>query len=222
LSREGSISCHTCCNTGPRFFRSHPKDRSIQSPLTTHEGMWRIYYNPDPHGGLLFEQKVNCRLKCWYRQAIFFDQKSKFSLCTALTCILCHLDYSCSSWYSGLSKAMKRKFQICQNKVIRFILDLSPMHSINYSILTIFDSIDMLNVDRRMKQMRLNHVLNIVHNKAPVYLETNFSSLGNISSNTRSSVVSTLNCHRLNIAKIRLFITMPSRTGMTYHFLLRN
>jgi hypothetical protein len=52
LSREGSLSCHTCCDTGPRFFRSHPKDRPIQSPLTTHEDrMWRIYSNPDPHGG---------------------------------------------------------------------------------------------------------------------------------------------------------------------------
>jgi hypothetical protein len=37
LSREGSLSCHTCCDTGPRFFWSHPKDldRPIQSPLTT-------------------------------------------------------------------------------------------------------------------------------------------------------------------------------------------
>jgi hypothetical protein len=34
------------------FFRSYPKDRPIQSPLTTHEGMWRIYSNPDPHGGI--------------------------------------------------------------------------------------------------------------------------------------------------------------------------
>jgi hypothetical protein len=37
--REGSLSCHTCCDTGPRFFRSHPKDRHILSPLTTHQGM---------------------------------------------------------------------------------------------------------------------------------------------------------------------------------------
>jgi hypothetical protein len=50
LSREGSLSCHTSCDTGPRFFRSHPKDHPIQSPLTTHEGVWRIYSNPDPHG----------------------------------------------------------------------------------------------------------------------------------------------------------------------------
>jgi hypothetical protein len=50
LSREGSLSCHTCCDTGTRFFRSHPKDHSIQSPLTTHMGKQRTYSNPDPHG----------------------------------------------------------------------------------------------------------------------------------------------------------------------------
>ena len=27
LNREGSLSCHTNCDTGPRFIRSHPKDR---------------------------------------------------------------------------------------------------------------------------------------------------------------------------------------------------
>jgi hypothetical protein len=34
----------------PWFFRSHPKDRPIQWPLTTHKGVWRTYSNPDPHG----------------------------------------------------------------------------------------------------------------------------------------------------------------------------
>jgi hypothetical protein len=37
--QEGSLSCHISCDTGPRFFRSHPKNRPIQSPLTTHKGM---------------------------------------------------------------------------------------------------------------------------------------------------------------------------------------
>jgi hypothetical protein len=27
--RSGPLSCHTCCDTGPRFFRSHPKGRPI-------------------------------------------------------------------------------------------------------------------------------------------------------------------------------------------------
>jgi hypothetical protein len=52
LSREGSLSCHTCCETGPRFFRSHPKDLPIQLPLTTRMGMQRTYSNPDPHGAI--------------------------------------------------------------------------------------------------------------------------------------------------------------------------
>jgi hypothetical protein len=56
LSREVSLSCHICCDTGPRFFRSHPKDRPIQSPFTTHQGMWRIYSNPDPHGVIGFRK----------------------------------------------------------------------------------------------------------------------------------------------------------------------
>ena len=127
-------------------------------------------------------QKVNSRLKFLYRQARFLDQKSKFSLCSAL--ILCHLDYSSSSWYSGLSKTLKRKLQICQNKVLRFILDLSPMHSVNS---TVFDTLNMLNVDRRVKQMRLNHVFNIVHNTAPSYLSLNFTSTSQHYSNTRSA-----------------------------------
>jgi hypothetical protein len=30
LSREGSLSCHTYCDTGPRFIRSHSKDRHLR------------------------------------------------------------------------------------------------------------------------------------------------------------------------------------------------
>jgi hypothetical protein len=48
LSREGSLSCHTCCNMEPRFLRSHPKDRPIKSPLTTYKGMGRTYSIPHP------------------------------------------------------------------------------------------------------------------------------------------------------------------------------
>jgi hypothetical protein len=51
LSRGGggSLSCHTYCDTWPRFFRSHPNDNPIQSLLTTHERMWRIFSNLDPN-----------------------------------------------------------------------------------------------------------------------------------------------------------------------------
>ena len=45
FSREGSLSCHTCCDTGPRFTRSHPKGRpsfaSFDGP-----GALATYANP--------------------------------------------------------------------------------------------------------------------------------------------------------------------------------
>jgi hypothetical protein len=44
-----SLSCHTCCDTGPRFFGSHPKVRPIQSPLMTRIGIRRTHSNPDYH-----------------------------------------------------------------------------------------------------------------------------------------------------------------------------
>jgi hypothetical protein len=62
LSREGSLSCHTCCNTKPQFFWSHPKDRPIQSPFITHRGMWRTYSNPDPHGYQVYRYISICKL----------------------------------------------------------------------------------------------------------------------------------------------------------------
>jgi hypothetical protein len=47
LSAQGlfcALSCHTCCDSGPQFFRSHPKDRPMQSPNTIHKEVWRIYF----------------------------------------------------------------------------------------------------------------------------------------------------------------------------------
>ena len=69
---RGSLSCHTCCDTGPRFFQFHPKDRPIQSLLTTHEGMWRIYSNPDPHGSCSQEK---CSQEKYKKIDSFFHPK---------------------------------------------------------------------------------------------------------------------------------------------------
>jgi hypothetical protein len=39
FEQGGRLSCHTCSDTGPRFYRSHLKDYPIRSPVTTHKGM---------------------------------------------------------------------------------------------------------------------------------------------------------------------------------------
>jgi hypothetical protein len=44
-SREESLSCHICCDMGPRFFWFHPKDRPIQSLLKTRKEMPRTHRN---------------------------------------------------------------------------------------------------------------------------------------------------------------------------------
>ena len=128
-------------------------------------------------------QKVNARLKFLYRQAGCLDRGSRMTLSSAL--IQCYFDYSCSSWFSSLSKHLKQKLQVCQNKMVRFILNLGPRHSINCDIL---DSLNMLNVEARVKQLRLNHVFNIVQGLAPNYLQENFTLVSSTSRYaTRSS-----------------------------------
>ena len=69
--------------------------------------------------------------------------------------------------------------------MVRYILNLSPLHSITYKVLS---SLDMLNVEDRVRQLRLNHVYNIYHGRAPPYLEENFILRSAVSSkNTRAS-----------------------------------
>ena len=45
------------------------------------------------------------------------------------------------------------------------------MHSINYTVLS---GLNLLNVEDRVAQLRLNHVFNIYQGKAPSYLSENF------------------------------------------------
>ena len=40
LSRDGSLSCHTYCDTGPRFLRSHPKHRPFSRLVRKARGQW--------------------------------------------------------------------------------------------------------------------------------------------------------------------------------------
>ena len=59
-----------------------------------------------------------------------------------------------------INKTSKQKFQVAQNKVVRFILNLKPMTRVSYSVLS---EIDILKVEDRTKQLRLNHVINVLH-----------------------------------------------------------
>ena len=67
----------------------------------------------------------------------------------------CLFDYSCSSWYYSLSKSLKLKLQVTQNKVIRFINNSDTRTSIKGNVLK---EMNMLNVKDRVGQMALNYL----------------------------------------------------------------
>ncbi len=68
--------------------------------------------------------KYNSRLKFMYRQAGCLPTATKKTLCLALT--QCNFDYAVSSWYPSMSQTAKKKLQVVQNKLIRFMLNLGP------------------------------------------------------------------------------------------------
>lgn len=68
--------------------------------------------------------KVSQRTKFLARISSLLDSKTLKILADAL--VQCYLDYACTSWYTGITKGLKDKLQICQNKLIRVILKLHP------------------------------------------------------------------------------------------------
>ena len=82
---------------------------------------------------------INNKVKFLLRNTILFIMKVNKMLTTAL--IQCHFDYASGSWFSGLSPKNKSKFQVLQNKVMIYLLNLTPrthVMEMNSSVLTCF------------------------------------------------------------------------------------
>ena len=94
------------------------------------------------------------------------------TLCTAL--IQCSFDYSCCSWYPGINETFKKKLQVMQNKMVRFILKLDSRAHIGNDELV---NAGFLSVVDRVKQLKLGHVFKIKNKSCPIYLRENFSKL---------------------------------------------
>jgi hypothetical protein len=108
-------------------------------------------------------KKANQRLKFLYRHKSCLSLLARKYLCDAF--IKRHIDYACTSWYEGLSVKLKKKLQVVQNKVIRFMLDLSLRSSINTEV---FEKLDYLNISNRVKQLRLNQGFNIFYENVQI------------------------------------------------------
>ena len=117
-------------------------------------------------------KKSSGRLKFLYRYSDILDMKARKTLCSAL--IQCNFDYASSSWYTGLSKGLKQKLQIMQNKTIRFILNLGNRAHVGCKE---FDKLDILSVTDRVKQNKLNHIFKIYNGTGPEYLKEHFNKI---------------------------------------------
>lgn len=115
-------------------------------------------------------KRATGRLKFLYRYSKYFNQKLRKDLCSSL--IQCHLDYCSAAWYTGLTKKYQKKLQVLQNKMVRFILDMSPREHVGQANLQALKFLDMQN---RARQLRLHHVHNIFYCTGPLYLHQFFT-----------------------------------------------
>ena len=129
--------------------------------------------------------------------------------------IQCHFDYGSSMWYTGTTCRMKKKLQITQNKVIRFILGLPSRSHIG---VTEFSSACMLPVPLRVDQLKLNHMYNIVNGISPHYLRGEVSMAGNHGHNTRSGNRACF-VPRVNSFAIKSFFILVLNCGILYPIL---
>lgn len=116
--------------------------------------------------------KTSARLKFCYRHKNSLNLHARKTLVTSL--VQCYFDYAVSSWYSGLNKANRKKLQVAQNKLVRFILDLNPRSHIGQREL---NQINFLNTQDRADQLMLGHMFNIYHQTAPAYLNQKFCAV---------------------------------------------
>ena len=161
--------------------------------------------------------KSTNKLKFLYRNARSLDSKSKAVLTSAL--IQCHFDYACAIWYSGLTQTFKTKLQIVQNKIIRFILDLPARSHVGY---VEFSKAKMFPVHKRVEQLKMNHMFNIIHGNSPAYLKEDISLQDNTSHQTRS--VTSLSCQtpRVNSFGLRSFFYTAIKCWNSLPFSLRS
>ena len=112
------------------------------------------------------------RLSFLYRNASLLDLSCRRILCLAL--IQPYLDYCCSSWYSGLTAAMKTKLEVLQRRMLRFIHSYDSRRHVDSKD---FKAMSWLLVRDRVRYFKLIHVFKIVHGRAPDYLAKRFKPI---------------------------------------------
>ena len=69
-----------------------------------------------------------------------------------------YLDYCVSSWYEGITKQLKLKFDVLQRKMVRFVFSKGPMDHVGTAELKL---LSWLTVPDRVKYFKLVQVFRI-------------------------------------------------------------
>ena len=115
--------------------------------------------------------KINNKLKFLYRKNRFLTPTLRRLLCNTLIQPL--FDYTCSAWYTNLSKKLKIRIQISQNKCIRFCLQLDKMTYISHKE---FETLNWLPVTERLNQCINSIVFKYVYDQRPNSLNAVFQT----------------------------------------------
>ena len=114
-------------------------------------------------------KKISSRVKFLYRKSKFLNRRTKQMLVSAL--IQCHLDYAASYLFSSLTKTTETKLIRCQNKAIRFILNVKPRTSLK----SVDDRLaGFLPLSYRVNSLKLCQLYKVYKGIAPSYLISNF------------------------------------------------
>ena len=100
---------------------------------------------------------------------IFLTPTLRRLLCNAL--IQPHFDYACYAWYANLSKKLKHRVQITQNKRMRFCLQFDKLKHISHEE---FERLNWLPVTYRFKQCVISIVFKYFNGQCPNYLNEVF------------------------------------------------
>lgn len=111
-------------------------------------------------------KKINAGIKFMYRKQGYLGYKERKQLCMSL--LQSRFDYACNFWYRGLPQYAAKKLQCCQNKIVRFVLALSPR---THLVAAHFKKLNWLVVSARVDYLTLCHMFNCISGTAPKYLK---------------------------------------------------
>ena len=114
---------------------------------------------------------ANYVLKACIGRLAFLDFNSRRTLCSSL--IQPNIDYCCSSWYEGLTASLRRKLDVLQRKMVRFVHGYENRHHVGPSDIL---SLSWLSIRDRVSYFKLIYLFRIKHGQGPRYLRSNKGS----------------------------------------------